>query len=247
MAMLKADSADRLIPLFDRYAATYPTAGEFDYSFEGPANEGESITTSIVFETSSAGLMYSAAADDDVISQPDLLTMSLPHHQATFVNPQYENDVRVDTLVGDMVGVVGRKWLMKTPAVPKGYMSFRAPRPVDPNRLEAIKVQLIEDINSAAQASEPDPYGFGKSIAKIGRLLLMADELGIKQELIQDLLKKMKTFLSPWLESKNKDTLLYDTVYGGIVSQNGINDPADDFGQGYYNDHHFHYVSMCDR
>jgi endo-1,3(4)-beta-glucanase len=178
---------------------------------------------------------------DDINADSDLLMFSMPHQQSTFMNPQYENKLKVDTLVGDMIGVIGTKWLMKTPAVPTSYASFRAPRPIDQGRMETLKLQLLKDIESSAIASEPDPYGFGKSIAKIGRMVLMADEIGMDKKLIDELLAKMKTLLKPWLESTNNNALLYDSLYGGIVSKNGVKDPAEDFGQGYYNDHHFHY------
>ncbi len=51
----------------------------------------------------------------------------------------------------------------------------------------------------------------------------------------------MKGYLAPWLEGRNPDALLYDTTYGGIVSTDGIKNEGADFGQAYYNDHHFHY------
>jgi endo-1,3(4)-beta-glucanase len=59
--------------------------------------------------------------------------------------------------------------------------------------------------------------------------------------LIHRLVTLLKQYLQPWLEGTNPNALLYDTLYGGIVSTNGLKDFGADFGQGLYNDHHFHY------
>jgi endo-1,3(4)-beta-glucanase len=41
--------------------------------------------------------------------------------------------------------------------------------------------------------------------------------------------------------NENKDYLLYDTTHGGIITKDGLEDFGADFGNGIYNDHHFHY------
>eukprot|EP01121_Diplochlamys_sp_Union-15-3_P015230 TRINITY_DN498_c0_g1_i2.p1 TRINITY_DN498_c0_g1~~TRINITY_DN498_c0_g1_i2.p1 ORF type:complete len:333 (+),score=59.19 TRINITY_DN498_c0_g1_i2:874-1872(+) len=51
----------------------------------------------------------------------------------------------------------------------------------------------------------------------------------------------MKNALLPWLQGTNPNSLKYDTVWGGVCSTEGLKDITADFGQGYYNDHHFHY------
>ena len=43
------------------------------------------------------------------------------------------------------------------------------------------------------------------------------------------------------MEAKNDDALVYDTTWGGLVSTDGITSTEADFGNGMYNDHHFHY------
>ena len=47
--------------------------------------------------------------------------------------------------------------------------------------------------------------------------------------------------LLPWLQGSNKNPLLYDTTWGGLVIQNGLSNPYVNFGNTYYNDHHFQY------
>ena len=227
--------------IYDQYSSTYPTGGKFDYEFGKAQEDGEEmLTTTITYATASK---YDSDVTNSTDSNAgsDLLMLSLPHHQATFVNPQLV-PLTIDTLLGDMIGVSGATWTMQTSSVPSSYASFRAPRTVSPSRLTALKVQLEKDVQSAAEAGEPDPYGFGKSLAKLGRMALMGEEIGLDPSLVHDLVTKMKSFVQPWLTGSNPDALVYDQTYGGVVSTNGIKDPAQDFGQGYYNDHHFQFV-----
>ncbi len=52
---------------------------------------------------------------------------------------------------------------------------------------------------------------------------------------------QVRPVLESWLDGTNDDPLLYDTTWGGVVATDGIEDEQADFGQGYYNDHYFHY------
>jgi endo-1,3(4)-beta-glucanase len=250
MAFIPASSLNAPGPeqIYDQHAETYPTGGSFEYTFSdsaaSTADEGAMLSTTINFVTASRD---GAESNSTNPAESDLLMLSLPHHQASFIAPRYADQLTLDTLVGDMVGVLGQSWSMATQAVPSSYASFRTPREVDPEKVDAIKMQVLKDIQSSSTAGEPDPYGFGKSLSKLGRMALIAEELNIDSDLIQDLLAKMKDFVAPWLDSSNPDQLFYDTLYGGIVSNNGVKDPAQDFGQGYYNDHHFHYGQPIER
>ena len=233
--------------IYDKYADTYPTGGDFDYDFssdgeDAPEPAQEMLRIMIKFKTgtrlshgSSNSSEEETGVDADAVP---LLMMSLPHQQATFVAPSIETGLQLTTLTGTMQAVTGSEWTMRTPAAP---ISWRAPRPVSPSRVDALKTQLLVDAQQSTTAGEPDPYGFGKSIAKIGRLALMAEELEMDPGLIKELVRVMKGYLVPWLTGANSDALVYDQTYGGIVSTNGLADQGADFGQAYYNDHHFHY------
>jgi len=47
--------------------------------------------------------------------------------------------------------------------------------------------------------------------------------------------------INPWLVGTNWDPLQYDVTWGGTCTQQGMLYEAADFGQGWYNDHHFHF------
>ena len=50
--------------------------------------------------------------------------------------------------------------------------------------------------------------------------------------LLVQALAALETALTPWLQGANADALLYDKVYGGVVSTNGVADPYGDYGSG---------------
>jgi endo-1,3(4)-beta-glucanase len=51
----------------------------------------------------------------------------------------------------------------------------------------------------------------------------------------------IESVLGPWIAGMGADPLLYDTTWGGVVAGDAINNSTNDFGNGIYNDHHFHY------
>ena len=133
-----------------------------------------------------------------------------------------------------MIGVVGNSWIMKEPLTP---ITWGAPREIDADKVENVREALNGDIGMGVYAD--DTYFGGKQMAALGRLALIADELGetdLAGQYRDNLLKAMESWLNP-----STGKLVYDQTWGGIVDQNGINDPGANFGMGFYNDHHFHF------
>ena len=74
----------------------------------------------------------------------------------------------------------------------------------------------------------------------MARLLLIAEELG-ESQIVSRLLSHLQSSFLPWLLGSNRDAILYDRVWRGLVPKEGLHDRNADFGAGWYNDHHFHY------
>jgi len=134
------------------------------------------------------------------------------------------------------VGVTGDVWNFNEPLT---AISWGAPRTVPTDKIEDIKAALQQDIPNVACCSD-DPYFGGKQMAVLARLALIADEVG-EDGLAQQARDRVKPILQGWLGGTNGNTLLYDQTWGGVVSQCGLYDQGCDFGNGMYNDHHFHY------
>lgn len=95
------------------------------------------------------------------------------------------------------------------------------------------------DITSATNLSSM--YFSGKVMSKYANILLAVTFIAKHTSLAQKLLSQMKDALNTFIQNKQQTPLYYDTDWKGLVSQAGINDAMADFGNTYYNDHHFHY------
>ena len=99
-------------------------------------------------------------------------------------------------------------------------------------------------------------------LAKMGRIALLAEELGRRGE-AQAMAQRLSDILDVWLDgSRAASPLLYDVKWGGVVACGcyfnyesedgcyngvsgaecpGLTDLGQNFGQGFYQDHHFHF------
>jgi endo-1,3(4)-beta-glucanase len=135
-----------------------------------------------------------------------------------------------------MVGYTGDTWTFEEPLT---TIAWSAPRPLPAGKDVTIAAALAEDIASTPCCND-DPYFGGKQMAVFARLALIADELG-ETALAQQARERVRPVLEAWLDGTNGDYLVYETTWGGVCSLNGLNDHNADFGNGMYNDHHFHY------
>ena len=164
----------------------------------------------------------------------ELLMMTLPHHLDTITNPTTSHSYRV--LKGLMVGVTGSVWEFYEPLT---TIEWNAPRSVNEEKKQDIREALAEDVVKAHNPGD-DPYFGGKKMAVLARLSLIAEELD-ELEIAKEARDRIQPYLEGWLSGSNDNKLLYDSTWGGIISTCGHNDQSCDFGNGMYNDHHFHY------
>lgn len=157
------------------------------------------------------------------------LMFCLPHHRDGLVEPT-ESACAVTTIKGEALGVLAASWHM-TEALPT--IGFEAPGGIPTQLVPPLEAALAADIDFPVTAG--DTYFGGKQLAAIARLALIADELG-QVAMAAQARANLAAALNPWLAGTNGDPLRYDTDWGGIISTSGGS-----FGQGLYNDHHFHY------
>lgn len=162
------------------------------------------------------------------------LFMALPHHMDILQSPQTAG-ISYNTIKGDMTAVVGSVWKMEETL---STIQWDSPRPVAPQYMDAVREALKADIGTQVVAG--DPYFGGKQMGTLARLALIADEFG-ETELAATYRENLKNAIEPWLAGTNSDYFTYDTTWGGLITINAMNDGSADFGQGLYNDHHFHY------
>ncbi len=162
------------------------------------------------------------------------LMLALPHHLPTLKTAV--SQAGLPTIRGAMRAVVGKEWRFEEPLT---KLAWNAARAVPAERKADISSALRADAVEMHPVSD-QPYFFGKQVAAVARLALIADELG-ESALAQELAGKLAGWLEPWLAGGAGSRLVYDTSWGGLVSRPGIADASADFGLGFYNDHHFQY------
>jgi hypothetical protein len=162
---------------------------------------------------------------------------------------------------GAMRAVVGDNWVQRIdiPSILRNGATAQAlwfgarPMPAGEDRSE-ILAALQEDArlfrDNLAHCND-ESYKCGKYMNNIGRAILIADELGAV-DIRDDLLAFMKQTLQPWFDGVDptdptyennpiKDNFLYDTTNGGVITERGSKAFAEDYYNGVYTDHMFHY------
>lgn len=197
-----------------------------------------------------------ATGGDPTISSSPLLMFALPHHLASFdrlTRSAVQYNVAMETPVkGTARAVVADSWTMVEPALPVG-MGFL---PWDPkSRQTANKIsptvrkmitrvareELSQDID--AQVDLESAYFAGKALAKFALVVLCAADMLDDKQAALDGLTRLKASFARFAESRQKHPWVYEATWGGVVSSAAYTsgDPMADFGNSYYNDHHFHY------
>ncbi len=187
---------------------------------------GGAVALGTVGDEGTIELQWQAQGDGD------LLMMTLPHHRDMMPAPS-QPAVKLGTLKGLMVGTTG-DWTL---TLPLADIAWDAPAGIDPQHLEAIEAALPADADWKPDSW--DPYFFGKDVARLGRVALIADEVGDAASAAKAR-ETIKATLTPWLDGSG-GKLAYDSTWGGVCSTSGMADAGADFGNGWYNDHHFHW------
>lgn len=197
-------------------------------------SHADRIPTGGVVQATATGDVGELTFDWQTTGSGPLLMMALPHHLDVLTSGTVTSLTR-NTLKGDMTGVTGDVWTMEEPLTPIGW---NAANPIAPAFEQDVRTALAQDVGFGVTAG--DPYFGGKQFSALARLALIADELN-EPALASQYRNTLGSALQQRLAGQNGDPLVYDQTWGGLVISSGINNAGAAFGQGYYNDHHFHY------
>lgn len=182
-------------------------------------------------------------------------------------------------LRGPATAVVGNRWELHYELFPD--VSLSAPRPIAKTYREDLLQALRGDQGAMWSGQLPDSdfdlplqyqvglgdtYFSGKMLARLGRLISIADDLGESKEPYFDrMVNRLTRRLEVWLKDDTPAPLIYDTSWGGLIHCGCIYEDCDgrctphckndkslegcpalldvgmNFGNTVYNDHHFHY------
>jgi endoglucanase Acf2 len=210
------------------------------------------------------------ASSSAAASKP-LLMLALPHHAQTLPTSMQlghdEFDLVYECIKGPMRPALGRVWSYEELLPSLGFDDFdlfsnQRTDYLDPHVRATIAETLMEDIRLALPTLTENVYGFGKQTSRLAQLAHIAlmlrkgnktDHFATANRMIDDgkvldidgvyseAVVLLRDVLEHFLNSTVSDSLLYDENLGGLVSSDGLRDTSADFGNGRYNDHHFHY------
>lgn len=208
--------------LLDAHHAVYPTGVDTSYSFSGD----------------SATLTFRWAVSGG--SASDLLMLTWPHHRIKMQSPNFPDISALSYLTtkGYMYPALGNTWNMQYGL---STITWNAPRSPDSSCQDSIIAGLEYEIaNLPAVAAPGDFYWFGGHVGMVSRLALIAEVMG-RNDLADTVVTYLKAMYAFWFNPASTTKPAYETAWGGIINNAGYNNVNVDYGNGYYNDHHFHY------
>ncbi|KAJ7971175.1 Endo-1,3(4)-beta-glucanase [Quillaja saponaria] len=173
----------------------------------------------------------------------DLLILAHPLHiQLLTKNSDITilKDFKYRSVDGELVGIVGDSWVLKTDPIPVTWNSIRGIKEESYAEIISALSKDVEALNSTAVKNTTSSYFYGKLVGRAARLALIAEEVYFL-EVIPVIKKFLKDTIEPWLDGTfSGNGFLYDRKWGGIITKQGSNDSTADFGFGIFNDHHYH-------
>ena len=209
-----------------------------------------------------------------------MLNFAIPHQIDRLPSYALPNKKRYckSSLIGPTCLVLGLKWEIPQELPQIDFRAKRPPRPeYIPMLAEALSADIHFQIPKYFKRGAGDTYFSGKILAKLARILLIAEEVISlcdedggrdylelcqnttfpNEEEMKVAVRQLREGVEIWINGKAETPLIYDTSWGGVVScgcymENGkctnsypncpgFTDPGLNFGNGFYNDHHFHY------
>ena len=225
--------------VYDGSAGVYPTTAAVSGSVSG-----------------STGTYRIQWTKEGLTSLP-LIVFALPHHVQSFdiKTSRGETPVQLQTTTkGIATAVIGDSWTIVEQNLPTdmGFSPW-TPTTRSKTRLSKTAIALIQQVaaseinqNYDAQTNLDSMYYSGKGLAKFATLIYATNDLLHQPNLATEGLDQLKTAFARFATNQQINPLVYDTAWNGVVSSGSYKtgDPGQDFGNSYYNDHHFHY-GMC--
>ncbi|PWA00272.1 hypothetical protein BB558_003690 [Smittium angustum] len=168
-----------------------------------------------------------------------LLMLALPHHANILTGvSNVSNFSTYQVLKGNMYPVLGSNWVLKYKV---NQTTWNSTNKIDSSYVQRIRDSLDQEANNEnPNNQDTSVYTRGKTLARLARMALIADEIGYKDK-AASIVNNLQENIQKWLDSTVANPLQYDTVWGGICTKQGLADFGTDYGNGKYNDHYYHY------
>jgi endo-1,3(4)-beta-glucanase len=219
--------------IYDQSVGVYPSSGSVSATASG-----------------SYSLSWKKAGDTSKI----LMMFALPHHVQSFTSDTQRNVLNITLQTptkGVATAVRADQWNLQeqlptsmgfAPWSPTHQSVTSIPGAALPIISSALATELGEDM--IAQTNIGSVYGSAKALAKFASLVYTANDLVGNKGLAGAALLQLEKAYGMWISNTAACTLVYDTVWGGVIDAGVWTDPNADYGNGMYNDHMFHYGYM---
>jgi len=175
-----------------------------------------SISYNVVDDKVQLRLDWDAQSFFEEPDESSLATFALPHHVESLVNGTRVLDHHCQrSVLGPTCLAVGSVWHLE---LPKPVVSFRAPRPPSrealPLLIESLKKDLQYTLPDYFQRGAGDTYFSGKMLAKLARILLIAEEVNELQDIQLELtgtIEELKRSVEVWVDGSAETPLVYDS------------------------------------
>ena len=231
---------DDLDYIYDDAAGTWPTSGKVGgYAHDAKAQYSLSWTKGGAYASNSTLVMF-----------------ALPHHVQSFAanSPSTITNLTLDTTVsGTATAIIADYWVLEEDQLPTS-LGFAPWRPSDSSQstvnLTSAAVAAIQSVaameasqNMSAQTNLNSMYYSGKALSKFATIVYTMHELVGQEDLAKTALLELESCFEVFSNNQQEFPLIYDTDWKGLVSSASYvtGDSGVDFGNSYYNDHHFHY------
>lgn len=187
-------------------------------------------------------------------SNTTLLMYALPHHLQSFdssTNGKVTSLKLATTTKGTATAVVADAWtLQETLPIDLGFAPWRPSGGQQVSTLSSSTLNIVQNIaateasqNMSAQTNLNSMYYSGKGLSKFAQIVYTMNDLTEQKSLAAAALVELKESFAVFTNNQQQFPLLYDTDWKGMVSSASYvtGDSGVDFGNSYYNDHHFHY------
>lgn len=225
-------------PIYDAAVGVYPTNGHI-----GGFSQNSTAEYSLSWDK---GGPYA--------SDTSLLMFALPHHVQSFTQTTRNATVNLtlDTVTkGLATALFADSWAMQEQLpTSMGFAPWRPQGTGLARNLTAAAIAAIQDIAAVeasqdmnAQTNLNSMYYSGKGLSKFATLIYVMHEMSDQQDLASRALQILKSAFDVFIQNRQEFPLYYDTDWKGLVSSASYvtGDSGVDFGNSYYNDHHFHY------
>ncbi|MCH95802.1 endo-13(4)-beta-glucanase 1-like, partial [Trifolium medium] len=128
------------------------------------------------------------------------------------------SDFKYKSIDGELIGVIGDIWHLKTDPVSVTWHSSKGVREGSHDEIVSSLLKDVEGLNSTAIKTKSS-YFYGKLIARAARLALIAEEVGFL-DVIPKVRKCLKETIEPWLNGTFEGNgFHYDKKWGGITTK----------------------------